>query len=202
MANGRRGAPRNEEARLAILQATANQFINRHYEHLTVEGIAADAGVSKQTIYRWWPTKGALIAEAMIEGLLFAGQLTPLDTGDLRLDLVTWLDALFEFAQDERNEALVRSLVAAGAENADVGLRLSESVGAASTLIARLESGIEASELRPDAPVTEIVDALLGAFIVRILTRAPTDAGTATRLVDAVLGPPPGHPDGLLAHRA
>ena len=191
MANGRRGAPRNEEARLAILQATANQFITRHYEHLTVEGIAADAGVSKQTIYRWWPTKGALIAEAMIEGLLFADQLTPLDTGDLRHDLVAWLDALFEFAEDERNEALVRSLVAAGAENADVGRRLGESVGAASVLTARLESGIETSQLRPDAPLDEIVNALIGAFIVRVLTRTPTDAGTATRLVDAVLGPAP-----------
>jgi AcrR family transcriptional regulator len=183
------GAPRNEEARLAILQATANQFTTRHYEHLTVEGIAADAGVSKQTIYRWWPIKGALIAEAMIEGFLFSGELTPPDTGDLRLDLETWLNALFEFVQDERNDALVRSLVAAGAENAEVGNRLNEALGAASTLITRLESGIETAELRTDAPLTEVVDALLGAFIVRTLTRTPTDAGTASRLVDAVLGP-------------
>jgi AcrR family transcriptional regulator len=191
MANGRRGAPRNEEARLAILKATANQFISRHYEHLTIEGIAAEAGVSKQTIYRWWPTKGALVAEAMIEGLLFADGLTPLDTGDLRRDLVAWLSALFEFVQDERNEALVRSAVAAAADNADVGRRLNETFGAASSLIARLESAIETSELRPDAPVGEIVEALLGAFIVRALTRAPVEEGTAARLVDAVLGPAP-----------
>jgi AcrR family transcriptional regulator len=189
MAKGRRGAPRNEGARLAILQATANQFINRQYEHLTVEGIAAEAGVSKQTIYRWWPTKGELIAESMIEGLLLPGQLAPLDTGDLRFDLVTWLDALFQFFREERNAALVRSLVAAGAENADVARRLSESFGAASVLLARLESGIEASQLHPDAPLQEIADALIGALIVRVLTRTPTEPGAASRLIDVGLGP-------------
>src|SRR5215217_3416487 len=102
MANGRRGAPRNEAARRAILQATANQFVSRQYEHLTVEGIASEAGVSKQTIYRWWPTKGELIAESMIEGLLLPDRLTPLDTGDLRGDLVAWLDTLFQFFNEER----------------------------------------------------------------------------------------------------
>lgn len=185
----RRGAPRNEEARIAILQATANQFWTRHYERLSLEGIAADAGVSKQTIYRWWPSKGALIAECLIEGVLIPDRFVPVDSGDLRVDLVAWLSTLFEFAADERHDALIRSLVAAGAENADVGRRLSESVGAAPSLVARLHAAIAVSQLRRDAPVEEIVDALIGAFIVRVLTRRQTEPESAARIVDAVLGP-------------
>ena len=140
--------------------------------------------------------QGALVAETMIEGLLFADGLPPLDTGDLRRDLVAWLSALFEFVEDERNEAVVRSAVAAAADNADVGRRLNETFGAESVLIARLESGIEASQLRPDAPLEEIVNALIGAFIVRLLTRVPTVPGTAARLVDVALGAAPPQHDG------
>lgn len=174
---------------MAILRASANQFATRAYERMSLEAIAADAGVSKQTIYRWWPSKGALIADCLIEGLLLPQRLIPEDTGDLRHDLVAWLTTLLQLVGDEHNERLVRSLVAAGAENADVGRRLNESVGAASAVVARLQSAVDASQLRADAPLEEIVDALFGAVIVRVVKRTKTEPHTAARLVDAVLGP-------------
>lgn len=189
MVAGRRGAARSESARLAILHATAHQFAERGYDHLTVEGIAGEAGVGKQTIYRWWPSKGALVAECLLEGLLMPDRFLPSDTGDLRADLTDWLDDVLQFIADERNEVLLRSLVAAAAENADVGRRLDESIFGGSVLVARLEAAVEASDLRPDAPVQQVIEALVGALLFRVLTRAPIEPGLAGRLVDAVLAP-------------
>ncbi len=73
MALPRSGPVRSEAARRAILEATAALLAERGYDHLTIEGIAAAAGVGKQTIYRWWSSKGAVIAECLLEGMLLAG---------------------------------------------------------------------------------------------------------------------------------
>lgn len=189
MAEGRRGAARSETARLAILRATAHQFADRGYDQLTMEGIAAEAGVGKQTIYRWWPSKGALVAECLLEGMLMPDRFLPPDTGDVRADLTAWLDDVLAFIDDERHEALLRSLVAAATENVEVGRRLDESIFAGSSLVMRLETAVEASDLRADAPIQEIIEALVGALVFRVLTRAAVTPGLAGRLVDAVMGP-------------
>ena len=73
----RRGPGRSESARLAILTATARQFAERGYDSLTMEGIAAEAKVGKQTIYRWWPSRSALVADALAEGLIMPDWFVP-----------------------------------------------------------------------------------------------------------------------------
>lgn len=189
MAGTRRGAVRSDAAHRAILEATARLFAERGYDHLTIEGIAVEAGVSKQTIYRWWPGRGDLIAECLLEGLLLPDRLIPASTGDVRADLLAWLREISVALGGPSGEGLLRSLVAAAAENADVGRRLYDSLGAASSLAERLEKAIEQGDLRSDAPVQEIAEALVGAIILRALSRDRADADTAPRLIDAVLGP-------------
>ena len=174
----RRGPARSEASRLAILHATANQLARHGYEHLTMEGIAAEAQVGKQTIYRWWPSKGALIAECLEEGLLIPGWFLPPDSGDLRADLTTWLDAIVAFIALPGNGDLVRSLVVAGAENEDVALRFNERLGIFALVTDRFGPG--------GAPA-EFGEALLGALVVRILRRGPLDAEFVRRLVATVL---------------
>src|ERR1700691_1653619 len=70
---------RSEEARLAVLEAADNLLVERGFADVTIEGIAARAGVAKQTIYRWWTSK----AELLLDGLLddAATDLPPIDTG-------------------------------------------------------------------------------------------------------------------------
>ncbi|WP_375386161.1 TetR/AcrR family transcriptional regulator [uncultured Microbacterium sp.] len=179
---------RSEAARRAILGATARLFALRGYEHLTIEGVAAEAGVGKQTIYRWWPSKGALVAECLLEGLLLPERLGPRDTGDVRSDLIAWLEEIDELIEQPLGATLFRSLVAAAAENVDVARRLYGSLGATSSLTGRLEAAMAAGELRSDTPMQEIGEALTGATVVRALGRVPATPGSSRRLVNAVIG--------------
>src|SRR5580698_5598099 len=58
------GRPRSEPARLAILRSTLKLLGKKGFSELTIEAVAAHAGVGKATVYRWWPNKAALIADA------------------------------------------------------------------------------------------------------------------------------------------
>src|SRR6202035_4650505 len=58
------GRPRNERSRQAILRSTLKWLRKASYADLSIEAIAADAGVGKTTVYRWWPNKGAPVVDA------------------------------------------------------------------------------------------------------------------------------------------
>ncbi len=60
------GRPRSEAAQQAILSAARDLLLQNGYAAVTVEAIAAQAGVSKATIYRWWPGKAAVVLEAFL----------------------------------------------------------------------------------------------------------------------------------------
>ncbi|MFF2050459.1 TetR/AcrR family transcriptional regulator [Leifsonia sp. NPDC058194] len=187
---GRSGRSRSEEARVAILEATARLFATRGYDHLTIEGVAAEAGVGKQTIYRWWGSKSELVVDCLVEGVLIPEPLVPPDTGDLRADLVLWLRDVFRVLQRSEGENLIRSFAAAAAENAEVTRRIRDKLGAGSALSARLESAIEAGQLAPTVPMVEFGEVLVGAIILRALARADTDDASVERLIAVVLDGP------------
>ena len=60
------GRPRSEEARKAILQSTLEMLKEVGFSDLSIESIAAHAGVGKATVYRWWPNKAALVIDAFV----------------------------------------------------------------------------------------------------------------------------------------
>jgi len=182
-AEARRGAPRSEAARLAILDAAAAQFAERGWENLTIEGIAAAAHVGKQTIYRWWPSRSALIAECLIEERLIPADILPLDTGDLRADLTTWLETVFAFVAQPGNESLMRSLMAVSVESPEVGRRLHERLGAGSALTNRLLAGVTTGQLHAEAPIAELAQALVGLILLRAMTWAAVPNPEAARTV-------------------
>ena len=183
----RAGPVRSEEARAAILTATGRLMSDVGYEHLTMEGIAHEAGVGKQTIYRWWPSRSALVAECLLEGFILPGRFMIPDSGDLRADLTAWLESIFAVLAEPRGEALVRSLIAVAAESSEVGKRLRDSLGGGSIIEDRLHRAIDAGDLRADAPLTEITEALVGAVIIRALSRETVEPGASARLVNAVV---------------
>src|ERR1700749_36574 len=64
---GRAPRRRSDRARLAVLNAADDLLVERGYAGVTIEGIAARAGVAKQTIYRWWPSKVDILLDTLIE---------------------------------------------------------------------------------------------------------------------------------------
>ena len=190
MTEHRSGPVRSAAARDSILDATARLFAQQGYDHLTMEGIAKEAGVGKQTIYRWWPSRGALIVDCMIEGRLIPLDIDIPDTGELRRDLDAWLESILTVVADPRGGSLLRSLVAAAAEDAAVGDRLAESLGADQTLSLRFASAARIGQLAADAPVDQLGLAILGAITLPILARRPIDLIEFRRLVDYLIRPP------------
>lgn len=189
MALPRSGPVRSEAARLAILDAAVALFAEHGYDHLTIEGIARRAGVGKQTIYRWWPSKGDVIAEAILEGRLLGGRRDLPDTGNPRSDLAAWLTDLFTLRAGPDGEGLLRSLVAAAAGSAETGRRLRAEILAAPLVesLSRAMGGVTGPRLEAAA------DALVGAVILRALSREEFDGDDMLTLVDAIVGgAPPG----------
>jgi len=181
------GAVRSESARVAILRATAGQLIEHGWNRLTIEGIAAAAHVGKPTIYRWWSSKSDLIADALMEGMLRLESPLPDDGGDLRADLTTWLEKMLALAGDPIATATIRYLLAAAAEDEAVGNRFDEANGAMRALAVRLAHAQEDGQLDPGVDVADLVDALTGVIILRVLRRAPAAPGDAQRLLDSIL---------------
>jgi AcrR family transcriptional regulator len=96
--SARRGRPRNEELDLVVLRAAAEILAERGFDAMTIEDVAAFAGVAKTTIYRRWSTKGALALDAFL--IEFLSQQPSVDTGslesDLRVSLTAWARAVVD----------------------------------------------------------------------------------------------------------
>lgn len=86
---------RSQRSHDAILAAALELCAEEGCGRVTIEGIAARAGVSKKTIYRWWPSKGAVVLEALHEAADIAAPHP--DTGDLATDMRTQLAAVIGF---------------------------------------------------------------------------------------------------------
>ena len=85
-----RGRPRSERARKAILEAAAELLLARGLSAVSMDAVAERAGVSKATIYRWWPTKETLALDALYTEWAAASPY-PRNTGSLRGDLLSLL---------------------------------------------------------------------------------------------------------------
>ena len=83
----RAGRPRSAESRRAIIQSAMHILQNDGYAALNIEAIAARAGVSKQTIYRWWASAAFIVLEALLSDMPAQEGLVP-DTGSLKGDLL------------------------------------------------------------------------------------------------------------------
>ncbi|MER6009365.1 TetR/AcrR family transcriptional regulator [Streptomyces bluensis] len=114
---------RSEKSRRAIYDAALTLVAEAGYAKTTIEGIAARAGVGKQTIYRWWSSKADVLLEAFLD---LSGQYAEAvaapeesqygipDTGDLAADLRYVLRATVDEIMDPRFEAPARALSAEG----------------------------------------------------------------------------------------
>ncbi|WP_371580768.1 TetR/AcrR family transcriptional regulator [Streptomyces sp. NBC_01314] len=127
-------ARRSEKSRRAIYDAALALVGEVGYQKTTIEGIAARAGVGKQTIYRWWSSKADVLLEAFIDLSAQAAEAAARpevigeraeyeipDTGDLEADLKAVLRATVDELLDPRFEVPSRALAAEGVVNRELG---------------------------------------------------------------------------------
>ncbi|GHE68626.1 TetR family transcriptional regulator [Streptomyces spiralis] len=181
------GRRRNEAARRAILDAALDLLADADGAPVSVETIARAAGVGKQTLYRWWPSKGAVLLEALTDR---AAQDVPApDTGSLRGDLRALATATFDAAQRPPSAPALRTLVREAARDphlADLMRTFTESRRAAVRQI--LARGRDRRELPADRDIDLLVDQFYGFFWYRfLLGHAPLDATTAEKITDSLL---------------
>jgi AcrR family transcriptional regulator len=105
-----RGRPRSQEADRAILTATAELLADRGLSAMSIEEVAARAGVGKTTIYRRWPSKGLLALDAFVTS--FREAQPPNDTGTLRGDLLAALHAWVRAVTQTPMGRMLTSLIA------------------------------------------------------------------------------------------
>ncbi|MFI6227353.1 TetR/AcrR family transcriptional regulator [Micromonospora echinospora] len=184
-------ARRSDRSRLAILAAARDLVVEVGYPRVSIEAIARRAGVGKQTIYRWWPSKGAVVFDA-VRALSEdeTGVITLPDTGDLEADLKTVLRATAVEFTDPTLSALLRALYAEIAVDPDLATLYRETVERPLTeaKLDRLRSAQRAGQLDPDADLALCLDFLYAPFTQRWLSRTgPLDDAYADALVEATL---------------
>ncbi|MEU8092039.1 TetR/AcrR family transcriptional regulator [Micromonospora chalcea] len=179
---------RNEQSRRAILAAALELLTETGYSALTVEAIAARAGVGKQTIYRWWRGKGAVILDALADDMPEVIALP--DTGDLRADLRAVLRATVAEFADSRLSATTRAITIETLADEELAAQARDRLlrPQLNAVRARLEAAREAGQVRPDTALDLVVELLFGPLYHRWLLRnGPLTDDYADGIVDLVV---------------
>lgn len=180
------GRPRSAAADRRILAAALRLLVQEGYAGLSLEGVAAAAGVGKTTIYRRYRDKRELAAAA-VSSLVGATEPPP-DSGDTRADLLTLATRLFGILSGARLFPMVGTLLAEQERNPELLERFRERVIHPNRDRARaiLERAARRGELRPDVDVGVAVEALAGAVFAHRLTGSETPPDWIARVVDLI----------------
>lgn len=179
--SGARPGGRAARVVASVLEATQSLLVEVGYNGLSIDEVAARAGVHKTTIYRRWPSKPELVAAAVSES---SRQGIPVpDTGALGTDLAAFAKSIVRFVGDSETAGATRSLLAA-ANDSDELMAVShgywaERMANAAPIVTR---AIERGELAAEVDPAEVIEAVIGPIWVRLLlTGEPITEGLADR---------------------
>jgi AcrR family transcriptional regulator len=168
--NGKRppGRPRSEQARQAILRTTLKILGKNGFSDFKIEEVAASASVGKATVYRWWPNKGALIADAFASST--TRRLRFPDTGSVYTDMSQQMRQLIKVFRSRRGR-IVSAILAAGQRDKDLIEAFRERFlwPRRREAYATLRRGIQRGELRKDLDPDLLLDSLYGPIYMRFL---------------------------------
>jgi AcrR family transcriptional regulator len=188
-----RGRPRCEVTRKRILEAALESLDEVGFANTTTDLIAERAGASKATIYRWWPTKAALLLEALRD--VVAQELPFPDTGDLKEDLCLQLRNFVKLLTGRRGRILKAFLIAAQSdEEVATAFRNVWVIPRRAEAKAVLEKHHREGRMRADTDLELLLDTLYGPLYFRLLAGHGTlSPAYADGIADLVL-------TGLLQH--
>jgi AcrR family transcriptional regulator len=182
----RPGRPRDESARQRILDAALELLQEESFAQVTVESIAARAGVGKATVYRWWPNKAAVMIEAFREAV--APEVPFPDSGCLEDDIRLQLDKFTRMLLGPRGRMLA-GFVAAAQSDPDVAAGLSDywikprRSQAKEALMGKRRWKESLTDLDPDL----VLDLLYAPLYYRVMTGLPLTLEYTQSLVDLVM---------------
>jgi AcrR family transcriptional regulator len=163
---GRRPAA---EVRSEVLEAAAELLFAEGMAAFTIEKVANRSGASKMTIYKWWPSKGALALDGYFHRV--APELAFSDTGDIEADLRAQLHAFLRVIRDSAAGRVIAELI--GQAQSDPELKAAYlqrySSPRRALAVAALEEAKERGQLRADLDAEAVVDQLWGACYHRLL---------------------------------
>jgi AcrR family transcriptional regulator len=182
---GRRPAA---EVRAGVLRAAADLLLREGIKAVTFDRVAAAAGSSKVTLYKWWPSAGALAAEAYFTHS--EHQLEFPDTGDLRADLTAQIRAFVRLLTEGGAGPVIAGLIGVAQTDPELSAAFSEHYSAPrrALALATFEKARDRGELRTDIDLGILVDQLWGACYHRLLIPdEPLTEQFAVALVDNAL---------------
>ncbi len=165
------GRPRSEESRQSILRSTLKLLKqDGGFPELSIEAIAADANVGKTTVYRWWPTKGALVADAF--SVSAEQELQFPNTGSVYTDMRLQMRGLIRIFRSQRGK-VVAALLAGGQSDPDLleAYRDRFLWPRRKQAYQTLQRGVDRGELPADSNFDLILDSLYGPILMRFLIR-------------------------------
>ncbi|MFH8681769.1 TetR/AcrR family transcriptional regulator [Streptomyces lydicus] len=186
---GQDGTRRSSGPRKAqeIFDATLDLLAAKGYEGLTVEGVAQRSGVNKTTLYRWWPSKGALLGAALTGTRRLS--LEPPDTGSLQGDLESLLQTVVTLLTVPPGSDIAVPALGAATQSPELAVHVREFFA---DRLAReqplFERATARGELPSDADPMLLVDLLAGAAWLRVVLRQlPVEEDFVSRAVRTVL---------------
>jgi AcrR family transcriptional regulator len=178
---GRRPAA---EVRKEILEAAAELLFAEGMGAFTIEKVANLSGASKMTIYKWWPSKGALALDGYFHKV--APQLTFPDTGDIEADLRAQMHAFLRVIRDTPAGKVIAELI--GQAQSDPELKAAYlqrySSPRRALAVAAIEQAKKRGRLRASLDAETVVDQLWGACYHRLLL---PDQPLTDEFVDALV---------------
>ncbi|SDI92694.1 transcriptional regulator, TetR family [Frankineae bacterium MT45] len=180
------GRRRNEAAREAILEAAADLLATSDSTTISVASLAAAAGVGRQTIYRWWPSKGAVLLEAMT--LRARAAVPRSDAGSLAANLSTFVLATFREARRDPTRRLLRSVMAESLRDEPAARSLAEfTAGRRAALRAVFDAARDRGETSADLDVELLIDQVFGLLWYRtLIEHAPLTDRAARALATGI----------------
>jgi AcrR family transcriptional regulator len=169
----RLGRPRSEETKKAILTASYELLLENGFNTATVEGIAERAGVSKATIYKWWPNKAAVVLDGFFAAT--ESMLQVPDTGSAREDLLIQVNSLAAFITSSKGK-VITELIAEGQFDKNIAEEYRIRYFNPRRLISRhiLERGVLKGELRKDLDIELSIDMIFAPLFYRLLITGET----------------------------
>lgn len=181
-----RGPKRDLDAEQRILDATCELIRSRGPNRVAINDIAAAANVGKQTIYRWWPSKHAVVVDALAR--TFEVENAFPDSGSIRADLRTQMRKVAASFSSPTG-SIIRELVAAGQGDPEIAESFRQRFFATRRALAAtaIERGIARGELRQGLPIEAVVDVLYGPLWLRMMIgHQPLTRAAADQVLDLV----------------